>query len=145
MCYYDYDCTADIIWSIVSIILFFIIISVLLRLCFVRRRRTRGVVVGTTAPVVVTTTTQAVPVQTSYYPTQVTPAVVAQQGVNYQMPHPQPYIANQNVAQPPYPVANQSMPQPQGFNQLPPSYDQVQSHENMYTKQPPYNPNFSGQ
>ncbi|KAL5286903.1 hypothetical protein ACFFRR_008102 [Megaselia abdita] len=131
----DYYCTQAIIWGIVSFVLILFGLSMILRLILVKRR----------APVVVTTTTQAVPVQTSYYPTQVTPAVVAQQGVNYQMPHPQPYIANQNVAQPPYPVANQSMPQPQGFNQLPPSYDQVQSHENMYTKQPPYNPNFSGQ
>ncbi|KAL5286901.1 hypothetical protein ACFFRR_008102 [Megaselia abdita] len=122
------------------IIISFLIFSLISCCC---RKKVRGVIYST--PVVVTTTTQAVPVQTSYYPTQVTPAVVAQQGVNYQMPHPQPYIANQNVAQPPYPVANQSMPQPQGFNQLPPSYDQVQSHENMYTKQPPYNPNFSGQ
>lgn len=31
------------------------------------------------------------------------------------------------------------------YNQDPPSYDQVQQGNTMYTKQPPYNPNYTGQ
>uniref|UniRef100_T1H3C9 Uncharacterized protein n=1 Tax=Megaselia scalaris TaxID=36166 RepID=T1H3C9_MEGSC len=87
------------------------------------------------APVVVTTaTTTANPApgvplaQTTYYATQITPAVVSQTGTNYP-------VQQSMVQTTPYPVGNQTMPMPQnqGFNQQPPSYDQVQSNANMYT------------
>ena len=117
-----------------------------------------------TAPVVVTSTSHAPPqgpgvVQHNYIPpNQPQPGFNAYQQPqvggyppqgaypnNTQLPYPPQGPSMQ--PQPPYPTnqpQNFGVQPPIGFNQDPPSYDQVQQQNEMQTKQPPYNPNFTG-
>ncbi|KAL5292804.1 hypothetical protein ACFFRR_011523 [Megaselia abdita] len=117
-------------------------------------------------PVVVTSQSHAPQgtsvVQGGYYP-PMAPGSPPQGGIIYppqagytpghypqHTPYP-PAHAQQPIQPPqqPYPV-HQNAPvvgvqPPAGYNENPPSYDQVQQDNSMYTKQPPYNPNYSGQ